>query len=161
VAYEIATHLEQDGEEVALLAMMDCSARDLGVSFRQRLYWIRDGFRRHPRLALNRMRSIVQRKLSPAKDLTANNGLPANQFAAHGRAVSRHKAQRFQGTIDLFRSEELLSRLPHAPKLGWDALARTVRVHPVPCKHNALLSDQASVHLVVKVMKEFLACRST
>jgi len=160
VAYEIATQLERDGEKVELLAIIDCSARDLAPGFRQRLYWIRDGFRRDPRLALNRIRSFVKRKLSLEKHVIGKNGQSKDPFAAHNRAVSLHKVRRFPGTVDLFRSGEWLSRLPHSPKLGWDALARKVRVHAVPSQHTAMLSDPVAVQKVAERLKEFLECRA-
>jgi thioesterase domain-containing protein/acyl carrier protein len=162
VAYEIATRLERDGDEVALLAIIDASARDFGASVRQRLYWIRDGFRGNPRVVFKRVRSVVRNKLTRTNGingLVANNGQPMNRFMAHGQAVKRHKVCRFSGTIELIRSQEWLARLPHAPLLGWDALAATVRVHPVGCNHSAVLKDPTSVQRIVDTLKEALLCQ--
>jgi amino acid adenylation domain-containing protein len=161
VAYEIATRLERAGEEVALLAIIDCSARDLAASFRQRLYWIRDGFRGDPRHVLRRIGSFVRRRLSRANGLAAGDNQSHEQFAAHNRAISRHKVRPFSGRLDLFRSGDWLSRSPHAPTLGWDAVARSVCVHPVVCGHTAAMSDAAAVQFIAEKLRQHLPCQLT
>jgi thioesterase domain-containing protein len=159
VAYEIATRLERDGHEIALLAIIDSSARDFAPDLRQRLRWVRDGFRGNPHSVLRRMRSIVRRKLrhrGGSDGNETNNGAPTNRFVPHLRAANRHRVRRFSGTIDLIRSDEWLANLPHSPKLGWDALSRSVRLHPVKCKHLSVLTDKDSLGIIADVMKEAL-----
>ena len=155
VVYEIATQLAEQGEEVALLGIIDCSARDFASGLRQRFYWIRDGFRGRPRVVAKRIRSVVRRKLFGANGAAKINPPGTNQFVFHNLAVSRHKVGRFPGAIELFRSEEWLSRLPHSPKLGWDALARSVQVHQLECKHLEMLSVPTAVEFIARRFSDY------
>ncbi|MFL6515419.1 MAG: non-ribosomal peptide synthetase [Chthoniobacterales bacterium] len=148
VAYEIAAILQDEGEEVDLLAIIDCSARGMSPNFRQRLYRVRDGLRGNPTVVMRRVRNAVRRNgkhVQPGSD----NMKP---FLAHGDALARYKARKFKGRLSLFRSEESAAGLRHSPKLGWDALARIVDVHPVPCRHSDMLSDPAAAQLIAEAL---------
>ena len=118
---------------------------------------MRDGFRGDPRLVARRMKSAIRRRLARSRSGRVRWNGGGNPFEAHGRAVLRHKARRFRGTVSLFRSEEFSTRLQHAPKLGWDALARNVTVHPVPCGHSAMLSDPTAVRFIAETMTTYLS----
>ncbi|HJT79671.1 MAG TPA: AMP-binding protein, partial [Chthoniobacterales bacterium] len=166
VAYEIATRLERDGEEVGLLAILDSSARDFDPTLRQRIYWVRDGLTGHPRAVLKRIRSVVYRKLGRNGSNGHRNGngaartdQPMNRFKEHVNAVNRHRVGRFSGAIHLVRSDEWLATLPHTPKLGWDALAKAVKLYPLACGHTAVLTDPASIETIAHILKEAVSCR--
>jgi thioesterase domain-containing protein len=102
------------------------------------------------------MRFAIQRRISLGNGIANGQSQPDNQFAAHTRAASRHRARGYSGTLDLFCSGEWSSRSPHSPKLGWDALVRRLRVHPVFCGHSAVMSDAAAVQLIAETLKEYL-----
>jgi len=156
VAYEIATQLAAQGEEIDLLGIIDCSARDFAAGLHQRIRWVRDGFRGRPEVVARRIRSVLHRKLLGENGAIAISEPNATPFVLHGQVVSRHRAARFPGTIELFRSEEWQSRLPHSPKLGWDALARDVQVHQLECKHLDMVSVPAAVEFIARRFSEYL-----
>ena len=123
---------------------------------------VRDGLRGNPRVVLKRVRSVVRRKVgrvNAVEMLIANNGRPTNRFVAHAKAAQRHRVRRFSGTIELIRSEQWFTTLPHAPKLGWDALVDRVRLHPVACDHVGVLTDPTSIQVIVDVLKQLLPCQ--
>ncbi len=151
VAYEIATILHEQGEDIGLVAIIDCSARGMIPTFRQRLYRFRDGLRGNPAAVMRRVRNAVRRNgkhVQPGID----NMKP---FLAHGDALARYKARKFNGRLSLFRSEESASTLQHSPKLGWDALARIVEVHPVCSRHSDMLSDPAAARLIAEALVRY------
>ncbi|MFL6515417.1 MAG: amino acid adenylation domain-containing protein, partial [Chthoniobacterales bacterium] len=158
VAYEIATRLEREGEEVALLAVIDCSARDMALNLRQQAYWVRDGFRGSASVVLRRIGRFVRRKMFGPNGSAPRPPGPENPFFEHGRAVTTHKARPFSRAVTLFRSDEWLARLPQSPNLGWDALVANLRVYPIHCGHTALMSDSAAVQLIVDIVRKSLEC---
>jgi thioesterase domain-containing protein len=159
VAYEVATRLERDGHEIALLAIIDSSGRDFAPGARQRLRWVRDGLNGDPRAVLRRAKAVVRRRLvrrnGNHRQQTDNNA-PANPFIPHLNVVRQHRPRSFRGKIELIRSDEWLENLPHSPKLGWDGLARSVRLHPVHCRHLSVLTDARSLQIIADMMKEAL-----
>jgi thioesterase domain-containing protein len=161
VAYEIAQRLESQGERVDLLAIIDCSARQLAPTFWQRLYWLRDGFRGEPRSVARRLNSALRRRI-----LRTNDGPPAinangeGPYFAHGLAAARHKTKRFRGKLTLFRSEESSTKFKHTPTLGWNALARKVQVQSVPFPHTAMLSDPAAAQFIAEAFQNHLSAQS-
>jgi amino acid adenylation domain-containing protein len=156
VAHEIAKQLENHGEVIELLAIIDCSARELAPNFRQRIYWLRDGFRGNPLAVAGRLRRAIVRRLPGQNGVAALANPPQeNQYSAHGKAAARHKAARLRGAVVLFRGNEFSLKFRHSPTLGWDALARTVHVHRVPSRHSDMLKDAEAVRLIANTLKEY------
>src|SRR6202011_1570930 len=157
VAYEIAQRLETEGEKIELLAIIDCSARELAPTLRQKLYWLRDGFRGEPRTVARRLNSALRRRVFASYGCApAGNGHRENPFWLHGTAARRHRAGRFGGTLTLFRAEESSLKFAHTPTLGWNALATTVQVHAVPCRHSEMLKDPSSIELIAESLRNSL-----
>jgi len=127
----------------------------LAPTFRQRFYWLRDGFRGEPRSVVLRLGRALRRRLPSVNGSVRANEHCDNLFAAHGKAAGRHKAKRFGGTLALFRSDESSSKLKHTPKLGWDALARDVQVHSVSSPHIDMLSNPAAVQFIAEALQDY------
>ncbi|HEY4284243.1 MAG TPA: amino acid adenylation domain-containing protein [Chthoniobacterales bacterium] len=158
MAYEIARQMQSDGHDIALLAIIDCSARVFAPTFRQKLYWLRDGFRGDLRTVLTRARSAGRRRIPGVNgDYRPMTEEPNIQFAAHAEAAGRHRTKAFDGNIVLFRSEESLRAQPHSPRLGWDALARSVDVHRVCSAHSAMLAESAPLRFIAEKFISYLS----
>lgn len=161
VAYEIARQLEDQGEKISLLVVFDCSARDFAPNLRQRFHWLRDGFRGQPGVVLNRVCSAIRRKIAKAlgRPVVENSVERDDPSDVHARAVRSHKVKPFHGKVVLFRSAETLE-LARNPNFGWDALARPVEAHTVPCRHSSMMVEPA-IHFIAEELKQNWSIRMT
>ena len=153
VAYDIAQQLESQGEKIDLLGILDCVAIEFAPTLRLKYFWLREKLREHPRVLAKRLGPALARRIRRTNQTAAENK-PETPFSAHGRAARLHNAQRFGGKLVLFRSTGYMASL-RSGLFGWDALAREVDAHAVPCRHSSMLSDPA-VQLISNKLKQYL-----
>jgi thioesterase domain-containing protein len=156
VAFEIAQQLRAEGQEVDMLAILDSLAQDLAPTFHQNLQRVRDLFRGSPKVILNRVRSGIARRLRPAAPSSLNGSEPKETpYCAHVRAARQYKPRRFKGRIVLIRSAEL-AQSSLSPTYGWNALARSVDVHTIPCPHRCMMGEPAG-RLIADALRRYLS----
>lgn len=157
VAYDIAQQLELQGETIDLLGVLDGVANDFAPSFRMKYFWLREKLRDHPQTIAKRLGPALGRRIRRSNQVVSEKK-PDTPFSVHAKAVGRHRAQLFGGRLVLFRSTDYMASLRSA-LFGWDALARKVEGHTIPCRHSSMLSDPA-VQLISNKLKEYLGTNS-
>lgn len=160
VALEIARHLLQAGEKIALLAFLD--------SYPHKLYWplisrltvmrrltdhhaaalLTTPLRDTGSYVINRIRSFVQEPdttdgrsdQDPISDLSLP--LPVRQvFESAMVAWHRYRPRYYSGKITFFKSATSLV-WPENPARVWRNLSKEFELHIVPGDHRALVRDQ-------------------
>ncbi len=158
VAYEIAQRLEQCGEKVALLAVVDCAAVDFAPDLRQRSYQLRERLTDDPRKIVEKLISRIRQRMRKPKpvfdSVVEYTPEPDTQFSPHGRAVLRHRARGFRGRLVLFYSEEFVAAKRRA-RLGWEALAKKIEAYRASSSHSSLLSEP-TVNFIAAKITEYL-----
>ncbi|HEY4282806.1 MAG TPA: amino acid adenylation domain-containing protein [Chthoniobacterales bacterium] len=160
VAYEVARQLESQGESVDLLAIIDCSARAFAPTLRQHYYLLREKLSASRRKGFRNLIPAVRRRVAARINDRVVLTIPEEQrpFLAHRDAVWQHRPKRFGGKIVLFRSEESVLSLGSVT-LGWEALARTVEAHVIPCGHSSMLIEPGVNFIAAKLKEHFRRLR--
>jgi thioesterase domain-containing protein len=170
VAFEMARQLEQAGEDVATLAIIDAAPRNLprrglagvvraGVNSGLRaLERLTDALRSpDPLAALRRiMRRLAMRRRPSARGSDAEldalrdmmDGLSAWPLAyqriasVHYAALLRYVPGLYHGRVTLIRTSERLQRWSLEDETwGWEQVARAVDVHRVPGRHDEIMNE--------------------
>ncbi len=155
VTFEIAQQLAADGEQIALLAMLDCSAPhlpELRPSFIQSVgihlsnLWQLNSQERSSYI-LDRITYRFRSK--NGTDFLANNLYQPEDLTPHLLAVlnanlaANHDyiARSYPGRIDLFRCQvQDLQHFCH-PQLGWESIGKNVVIHPISSPHFSMLKE--------------------
>lgn len=148
VAYEIARQLDQLGEQVKLLAVIDCSARDFAPDLRQRYYWLRERLTEDPRQIAVKLGARIRKQKPVIKSVV--EGTPESQFSIHPKAVLKHRVGKFGGRLVLFYSEEFMASKRRV-RLGWEALARKIDAYRASSAHSSLLREPAVSFIAAKL----------
>lgn len=135
VAFEMACQLQEAGEKIDLLAIIDSFASDLAPSRRRWLVSAAEELFSDPR-------ALVRRVLRACKLRAARGGEVEPRFRLHVEAAKRHEARRFDGVPLLIRSRETLA-LARTPSFGWRAHARRVEKMTLATPHSQLLGVPA------------------
>ncbi len=181
VAYEMARQLQQRGEEVALLVIIDAQGREdaprqEGEEARAlEVFQFADHLSHlsglHPEAAglLGRM---DQQELRALLEGTPGVGeeLPERPLAelralwavfSHNLRISREYVPGpYSGSLVLLRAEEAAKVEGRREDLGWETLAARVEVHPVPGNHFSLIAPPHVGHLANR-LRELLERAST
>ncbi|MCB0211209.1 MAG: amino acid adenylation domain-containing protein, partial [Anaerolineae bacterium] len=161
IAFEMAQQLQEAGEEVALLAIIDTEAGIQTGSYWQRSrsaltfttvivrdIWpfVRDYFslvteRTRPTSALDNDLSTIPSgpPLSSLKQPIVGDILKV--WRANMRALSKYSPQPYSGTITVFRATEQNNKKDGNPYLNWDTLASNVTAIDVPGNHFTTLRE--------------------
>ena len=165
IAFEMAQQLMAAGETVAMLGLVDTSARfgirsrahaNGGLSGRvQRLHRRMQGQSLGERIAtigevLNGrvQASKVRQQAQQARD--AGEALPhsvryAELEATHMRAYVKYIVKPYAGSIVLFRADNQPPELSAKPQLGWETMCGTVDVIGIPGDHRGMIESPSLV----------------
>jgi thioesterase domain-containing protein len=158
MAFEMAQQLHADGEDVALLALIDSFApRGQGFMrsslFRQYRYRAIRLFERTVSLHFGNLTFLEHRERLPYIKGKINKAfyklymslgaawVPAARtrrkiLIAGSQAARQYKAKRYPGKITLFRATQLGGGIKHDPAMGWGTLADgELEVHQIPGYH--------------------------
>lgn len=163
VAFEMAQQIQADGEDIALLALLDtpCPPFDSGYYLRYRF----DRFCRHRRGQLHSLTRRLVRLIQHSYTALQYNASDSLSFAlgkignvvrsysrhsrnannskvdcVNDRAMQRYVPQAYPGRATLFLASEPLIRYSPDPRLGWLKLAAGgLEVRVVPGTHHTML----------------------
>ena len=184
VALEIARRLSREGDEVALLAMLDCFnhewRRDLSLASlwahkarhavaRSRLHLANFG-RLSGKGRLVYLKDRVSRFMQEARiralqhvyDTCVRRKKPIPRMTsdicyANRWAERTYRRQPYSGAADLFRTTDPAGGIYPAPLMGWKGLLQgKVTVFDVPGEHLEMLSEPA-IEKVAQVLRERLS----
>jgi amino acid adenylation domain-containing protein len=158
LAVEMARLLKQQGEEIALLALLETvamPARWTNIRYflhRLRCFarmspdrWInyfraKARYTRESRIA-NKMR-FRQADTSPDGEIRDPRLLKLEQvYNTNLAALNDYRTEPFDGRVTLFNAAERDSALIPDPQYGWVGLAREIEVHEVPGNHDTMLTE--------------------
>ena len=160
IAVEMARLLQQRGEQVALLALLETVAMppslrnwryylhrlrcSLKMSPRRWLLYLREKARytKEARIA-NRMRF---RQVENGRSMDGEIRDPRlarleHVYNTNLRALNEYRSIFFDGKVTLFNAVERDPALVPDPQYGWVGLAREIEVHEVPGNHDTMLSE--------------------
>jgi thioesterase domain-containing protein len=166
VAFEIAQRLRQEGEEVALLALLDtfnpgpAVRRDTNAGRLQKL------LQRGPWYALERARWLwdmhVRDGVKRARiDFYVRRGqtVPLElrdllMYETFHRVQALYRPMVYPGRIVLLRATDIAAAFAHVgPELGWTGLAEQgIEVHEIPGNHDTLVLEP-NVQTLVRHLK--------
>ncbi len=154
VAFEMAQQLRAQGEEVALLALLDASMPKLGatqVRSPEFLTQIAQGLARIHKVELllestdlakltpeQRIDHLVEKARSAAGVFTDLGRHHVEVYLAHVEAGNNYQPRSYRGAIDFFLAQESAQ---NAPQSGWDQCCETLRLHSVPGSHWDLVEN--------------------
>jgi amino acid adenylation domain-containing protein len=158
VAFEMAQQLLGQGQQVALLALLDSVAAGAGEElklndeslFRMfannlgRRFGVEfadlSGRTLDEQLSQLRRRAVELNALPASMDMRQMHGL-FRSFKDIIEAVMRYEPRNYPGRVNLFRAEQRLARTPTDPTDGWGALAAGgVEMHVMPGDHFTMIS---------------------
>ncbi len=171
IAFEMARQLQAQGEQVALLAVLDNTAPGVSETWSLRTAarflghlpgWLADFLHLGPAQMAARIRrrarAAVQRLVGPG---TISAGYPTRAdieavidddlsrippryhrfLAAHYLALQHYRPRPYRGRVTLFRTRGQSLFGPFAPDLGWGRLAAQVTVREIPGFHANILQE--------------------
>jgi amino acid adenylation domain-containing protein len=148
IAYEVARQLREQGEDVALLVLLDCAPPGWGLRQMIRLIW-------------RRLRQLHERGLDYLShaaavlrhDLTHREQPGSRRTRAYVQAIKAYRARPYAGKVLLVQS----GHDPYArPGYGWDALVPGLSVERVPGRHMSVL-DNANATLLAGHLRRHLS----
>jgi len=173
VAFEMAQQLQQAGDEVSLLAIIDTRSpissnrisfyegwKFLFITATRSIYpfifdyWsiISDRFPRSLKRTTISTLLPQETKLRMLDELTVHRLLQV--FAANSRATLNYAPQEYSGAIALFSSETFKNS--QDPTLGWNQLAASgVQVHSISGNHLSMLK-QPHVQVLAEELRQYL-----
>ena len=162
VAYEMASQLQQEGDEVAMLFLLDSSQPPPLISLRE--YIPRLLFYHLPRgqMTYCLMRDLREkgRKLKRRLSLNHEGCRLYKVWKIHERARRAYVPRSYPGRITLFQSREFHIRFPDY-KARWSALAEGgLDFRIIPCGHRETLRD-SNVRIIAEGLKACLAGMQT
>jgi amino acid adenylation domain-containing protein len=165
VAYEMAQQLSAQGQQIALLGLLDSSAPNLpnlrptffqAVGVHLCNLWQLDSQERSSyitgridyRLKGNNQREFLAQSLYKREDLTPQllTVLEANLDAGE-----EYVARFYPGKLTLLRCQ--VQDLEHHlhPEFGWQTLVESLEIHPIPGIHSSMLKEPRIQTLAVKL----------
>jgi len=169
VAYEMAQQLRKEGQEVALLALIDAvPPRKDEVEEKDRVqlliqlarqHGLKIGPKRLEKLSGRRQLLYVLRKLKKASLVPADMPTKSllqklRQYKAHTIAARSYVPTPYPGKVTLFRPLESANDKRHELLLGWDRLAQ-VELHKVPGSHFSVVKEP-HVRTLARELRECL-----
>jgi thioesterase domain-containing protein len=153
IAYEMARHLHDQGQHVALLAVFEGYAVDRDNAKRQHWrpsvltsfvrnlpHWMRDNV---PHVMRNNPRALRPLAGGQAGGGNSSASQPAHRLRIldlHDQAITDYRPQPYAGHLSLFRVRAMSLFRSHDPTLGWEELAAGgVTVHMIPGAHHNIL----------------------
>lgn len=166
VAFEMARQLRMQGQDVALLALLDTPHPDFRMSTLKRLHFHAPSLRRLGPLGYVRERAWEGtkrrvRNIACKLSLRIGYSLPhALRYTyvhnEHAQRVANYKPQSYAGRVTLFRAADFRVR-PKDPSLGWKRVAAGgVEIHEVPGEHGSTLLKEPHVQVVAARLKACL-----
>lgn len=131
IAYQVARRLMEQGEEVSLLAMLDCALPGRGWAH------LKDGLVRRARLIRRDGWEHVVHLYRQLRHTVAAQPSPGRRrIEAYADAIRRYAPRPLRTPVVFFQaSEDIASN----PAYGWDALASGMLIERVPGKHSNML----------------------
>ena len=164
IAHEMARRLEQEGQHVALLGILDTWVGENTYNYFWYLehYWSRLIYL--PRLGLREQLSFTNKKIRDALTYLGNK---ISTLTGAGMVNPKHNPlhdvyfpgpdfvpRTYEGRIAVFRVREQPRNRIRDPQLGWGKLARGgVDVHLVPGGHNSVLKEPHVQGLAAELKK--------
>ena len=160
IATEMARLLQQRGEKIALLALLETVAMapgfsntayylhrlrcSLRMSPRRWLRYVREKARysREARIA-NRMRfrQVEDRGTMDGEIRDPRLARLEHVYNTNLKALKEYRSTYYDGKVTLFNAVERDPALIPDPQYGWVGLAREIEVHEVPGNHDTMLSE--------------------
>jgi aspartate racemase len=138
VAYEMACQLKEQGEQAALVAILDAYALSRWNALKQ--LWRPKNL---IKFALNMPLWLIDQgymQLSKQKvEIPPEN---RRALRAHSKSLLKYYPRKYDGKVTLFRVRTFSLLRSFDPELGWEALAKAgVETHVIPGSHSNLLDD--------------------
>jgi thioesterase domain-containing protein len=132
VTQEMAVQLQEAGEDVEVLMLLDTYPRDPGAPGRSEAELL-DGVTPPQELA-----TLTPRQLDAVKAVYVNND----------RIAARHVPRAFRGDLVFCRATRLEDdSTPREPDLWRPHITGRIDVHPVDATHNGMLAERPAVHI--------------
>ena len=157
VAFEMARQLQAQGQQVALLALVEPSRPSVS------------GLPAYFNLLVSFLHRVVQRSGHHSRNLLQRSSVELRTYIrlkakliANMWALARYAPQTYPGRIHLFLADKALAQSPHDPRLGWrDLAAGGAEIHIVPGSHDTITRTHDAVpeesHLQV-LAEQLRAC---
>jgi amino acid adenylation domain-containing protein len=168
LAFEMARQLREQGDEVALLALLDAGALppDEQAAIDDFLPIIMGMFPAEENLPLEALRQLPAREqldyfLKRAAEARLVDDVPGTTqaqhvfdvFRANLKAMLEYRPVETDVAITLYRAAEQTSKLAADPALGWNSYAkRGVEVHTVPGDHVHMVREPQVQHLATELL---------
>jgi amino acid adenylation domain-containing protein len=139
IAYEVARRLRAQGEDVRLLALLDCAPPGRGLRHLAELVWRRlRQFREHGLNYLSHVSSVLRHKI------THRDAPGQRRINAYAQAITAYRAQPYAAPVLLMQS----GHDPYAkPGYGWETLAPQIKFERIPGRHMTVLDAPNAVLL--------------
>jgi thioesterase domain-containing protein len=151
VAHAIATQLQSEGEEVALLALLDSYP---GADESARIAFDEDNENLSRRVAINPIMNLL--------DVLRREGLSTlkehhyeaimDTFKNNTRLMMSFEPQRFRGAISLFVA--MVSEIKPPVEVWRDYVAGEIKVHPIDCAHDNMMDPEPAERIGVVLANE-------
>jgi len=191
VAQEMARQLEEQGESVALLALLDCAPSNCGYETlrwqarlpfdftRNLLYWIQDFSRLKPEerrsLVLRKLRTLPQKvwgrisgrraqdqfDLEEVIDVTHVSARERQLWKHHLDLLARHVSKAYGGPITLFRTRGHPLISSFEEDFGWGKLSDQTTVERIPGSHEGIFMEPHVRFLARELEKSFPVAHAT
>ncbi len=178
VAYDIASKLLRDGEQIAYLGLFDTPVPRLrrgnsltrplrrfslppNLSFRSMIRSPRRGWRRL-RVPVGRLLADYRMVLSVLLGLRLPSPELRFRYLRMGCSIAadRWTPPPIPAPLYLYRCNSQPAHLTDAPRLGWDGLAPRIEVRGLPARHNRHIRPPAVSHLAALVNDDLRLTRS-
>ena len=169
IAYEMSQQLMSQGQEVALLAMIDAplpgggKLRKVTHLVQRCFHHFRALWRQERGTRLDyiraRLRTLKRRLLGAggaAGDEAGFEAYWAPIHRAYRRALPRYVPEPYAGRVAMFLGTETPMGPPFDPRLAWRSLLKGTEVHVVPGDHTSMLRDP-NVGVLAEKLSEALA----
>ena len=174
VAFEIAQQLKAQGQEVALLAMLDQGPTLPAKEPEDDAAYLMNVFGKQLPLSLEHLRELVPdeqiayvwEEARKVEWIYPEITLPQfrhfiHMLRTHTEAWRRYEPRVYPGQITLFRASEPPEDGPQEPDLGWGRLAaRGVEIHEVPGDHLSMIHEP-HVHVLTERLRVCLDIEKT
>jgi amino acid adenylation domain-containing protein len=158
VAVEMARTLQAQGEEVALLALLETVAMPAQLT---NLRYYRHRFRSFLKMSPQRWITYFRAKARYARESRVANRMRFRQaencldgelrdprliqleqvYNTNLAALESYKSKYYNGKVTLFNAAERDPSLIPDPNYGWVGLAREIEIHEVPGNHDTMLTE--------------------
>lgn len=152
IAYEVASRLREQGEEVRLLALLDCAPPGRGLGHLARLTWRRlRQLREHGLKYLSHASSVFR------QEIQQRNDPGQRRIHAYAQAIKAYQPKPYTAPVLLVQT----NHDPHArPGYGWESLAPQLVFERIPGRHMTLLEPANAVLLAQHLRRHLLAEQS-